>query len=225
MAKMSEVAPVTEHQLVQLASVALAVSRSENVPITAALQWLRRQVDDNQLPSRLFSLPMSPGEQIATWAPDGDKSQWSLIEKKAVERQVDADKMPTLAQSRYLHVEDVAKLAASADTSEACRAALLELVERRQLTPRSGPVPVPLGAVRNIDPAATPMTDTAGAPVKAAGKRWTPKCLDDLGRYREAHGTKAAAEKFGISDSRVRELLPREKSAPKGYSAFNPRLK
>ena len=55
----------------------------------------------------------------------------------------------------------------------------------------------------------------------ANGKRWTPEELDTLREYRAAHGTKGAAAKYGISKQRIRKLLPGEKPAPRGYSAFN----
>lgn len=57
----------------------------------------------------------------------------------------------------------------------------------------------------------------------AAGKRWTVQELESLRLYRAEHGTKAAAARFGISEQRVRELLPGEKQARKGFSAFNRR--
>lgn len=68
-------------------------------------------------------------------------------------------------------------------------------------------------------PAADPMPAVAGA------KKWTPERREELRAYREAHGTKAAAQWAHISEARVRELLPGDKPAPKGYSAFNPRAK
>ena len=42
-----------------------------------------------------------------------------------------------------------------------------------------------------------------------------------MSAYRAEHGTKAAAEHYGISEARIRQLLPREKPQPKGYSAFS----
>lgn len=50
--------------------------------------------------------------------------------------------------------------------------------------------------------------------------RWTPERLGKLKAYREKHGTKKAAEYFGITEARVRKLLPREKPKQRGYSAF-----
>jgi hypothetical protein len=41
-------------------------------------------------------------------------------------------------------------------------------------------------------------------------KRWTPDKLAELRAFRDEHGTKAAAKKFGISASRVRQLLQKE---------------
>jgi hypothetical protein len=43
-------------------------------------------------------------------------------------------------------------------------------------------------------------------------KKWTPEKLDDLRAYRDKQGTKAAARQFGISEARVRQLLPTEKT-------------
>jgi hypothetical protein len=40
------------------------------------------------------------------------------------------------------------------------------------------------------------------------GRKWTPKKLAEL---RDKRGTKAAARQFGISEARVRQLLPTEK--------------
>lgn len=41
--------------------------------------------------------------------------------------------------------------------------------------------------------------------------RWTDEALSELASYRKLHGTKKAADHFGISGARVRSLLPREK--------------
>lgn len=56
-------------------------------------------------------------------------------------------------------------------------------------------------------------------------KKWTPERLEELRAYREAHGTKKAAEWAKVSGARVRELLPSDKPAKKGYSAFTHRSK
>ncbi len=59
----------------------------------------------------------------------------------------------------------------------------------------------------------------------ASSVTWTPERLDELRTYRAEHGTKAAAEKFGVSGARVRALLPGKKSEQGGYSAFTHRPK
>lgn len=67
--------------------------------------------------------------------------------------------------------------------------------------------------------------ESAG-PVPA--KKWTPERLAELAEYRKKHGTKAAAERFGISPARVRTLLPSEKPArpaKKAHSVFTHRAK
>lgn len=52
-------------------------------------------------------------------------------------------------------------------------------------------------------------------------RRWSSEKLEELASYRKTHGTKAAAEKFQVSEARVRQLLPGEDTSPKGFSAFN----
>lgn len=80
-------------------------------------------------------------------------------------------------------------------------------------------------------PAAAQTTETAAPEVTAAvpvssvpangtAKRWDAVRLSILSAYRDAHGTKAAAEHFDISPARVRVLLPSDKPATKGFSAF-----
>lgn len=63
------------------------------------------------------------------------------------------------------------------------------------------------------------------AVVAGTPKTWTPERLEELRAYRGMHGTKKAAAQFGVAESRVRALLPGDKPAPKGFSAFNPRMK
>jgi hypothetical protein len=41
-------------------------------------------------------------------------------------------------------------------------------------------------------------------------KKWTDERLAALRAFRDEHGTKAAARKFGISEARIRQLLPNE---------------
>lgn len=71
------------------------------------------------------------------------------------------------------------------------------------------------------EPVETPAPPVAGVPAPQASpepvqaapavKRWTDEALAELAAYREKHKTKKAAEHFGISESLVRRLLPREK--------------
>ncbi len=51
--------------------------------------------------------------------------------------------------------------------------------------------------------------------------RWTDEFTAEVKAYRDAYGTKATAEKFGISSARIRAKLPGSKGVPKGFSAFN----
>lgn len=54
--------------------------------------------------------------------------------------------------------------------------------------------------------------DGGGRQLHAPGSPWTDDDLKRLAQYRKTHGTKAAAQEFGISQSRVRQLLPTNKT-------------
>lgn len=74
-------------------------------------------------------------------------------------------------------------------------------------------------SVQSAEPMQAPIDGPDGA------KRWTPALLEELRAYRAAHGTKQAAKWASVSEARVRELLPGDKPAHKGYSAFTHRAK
>lgn len=65
----------------------------------------------------------------------------------------------------------------------------------------------------------------AGSDAPGKGKVWTPEKLAELKAYRAAHTMPDTAAKFGISEQRIRQLLPRNKPKQKGYSAFTHRTK
>lgn len=73
--------------------------------------------------------------------------------------------------------------------------------------------------------AAAPAPVVAGSDAPGKGKVWTPEKLAELKAYRAAHTMPETAEKFGISEQRIRQLLPSNKPKPKGYSAFTHRMK
>lgn len=102
----------------------------------------------------------------------------------------------------------------------ASRAALKELhAERaRLLAVLDGKKP----PAQESSPAPTPesVAENRASSVPGNGKVWTPEKLAELKAYREKNSTKKAAEYFGISEARIRQLLPREKPKPKGYSVF-----
>ena len=55
---------------------------------------------------------------------------------------------------------------------------------------------------------------TAAMPAPVGGKRWTTERLAELKAYREAHTMRETAEKFTITEQRIRQLLPRPKANP-----------
>lgn len=72
--------------------------------------------------------------------------------------------------------------------------------------------------------APAPVADSASSE-PSNGRVWTPEKLAEVQAYRDAHGTKAAAEHFKVSEQLIRRKLPSKKPTPKGYSAFTHRPK
>lgn len=65
----------------------------------------------------------------------------------------------------------------------------------------------------------------ASTPPTVAGKKWTPEKLAELRAFRETHTMPQTAAEFGITEQRIRQLLPSEDVVKKGYSAFTHRIK
>ena len=93
--------------------------------------------------------------------------------------------------------------------------------------------------IPNIPPAFAAMAETATtvpvvmpaqtavtpAPVEAGGKKWNDEKLAELKTYREAHTMPETAVKFGISEQRIRELLPSKKAKAKPFAGLTHRMK
>ena len=57
-------------------------------------------------------------------------------------------------------------------------------------------------------------------------KRWTPEVVEELVTYHVIHGTKKAAEKYGVTPARIREVLRIRKPQPSANNTFpSPMLK
>ena len=69
------------------------------------------------------------------------------------------------------------------------------------------------------------LTDTNAVSVVTNGKRWTAEKLEELKAYRDAHTMPETANKFGITEQRIRQLLPRKKPKPTPFSGLIHRTK
>lgn len=72
---------------------------------------------------------------------------------------------------------------------------------------------------------AAPIVAESASNAPGNGKVWSPEKLAELKAYRAAHTMPETAKKFGISEQRIRQLLPSKKPKVKGYSAFTHRMK
>jgi len=51
-------------------------------------------------------------------------------------------------------------------------------------------------------------------------KRWTPEVVEELVAYHAVHGTKKAAEKYGVHESRIRAVIQNNKPQPTANNPF-----
>jgi hypothetical protein len=74
--------------------------------------------------------------------------------------------------------------------------------------------------------AARPLDGTYSASANGTTqKQWTAERLAELKDYRDKHTMKEVAAKFGISEQRIRQLLPKKKVAPTSNSVFTHRIR
>lgn len=70
--------------------------------------------------------------------------------------------------------------------------------------------------------------DSSAAPLDEGvsnGKKWTHEKLAEVAAYRKEHGTKKTAAHYQVTEQRIRQLLPGDRTKPKGYSAFTHHIK
>ena len=98
-----------------------------------------------------------------------------------------------------------------------------DTAEPQQTAPATDPAPLEADA---MTPSPAPAQNTATpAPEATGGKKWTPEKLAELKTYREAHTMPETAVKFGISEQRIRELLPSKKPKAKPFPGLIHRMK
>lgn len=83
----------------------------------------------------------------------------------------------------------------------------------------------PTTQAKQAEPQAAPVVAESSSHAPSNGKVWTPEKLAELKAYRLVHTMPETAKKFGISEQRIRQLLPSNKPKTKGYSAFSHHMK
>jgi hypothetical protein len=79
--------------------------------------------------------------------------------------------------------------------------------------------------LNRVPPAADTPREAQVFPKAIGRKKWTPEKLAELVAYREAHTMSETAAEFGITEQRIRQLLPREKPLTTHYSGLIHRSK
>ena len=79
--------------------------------------------------------------------------------------------------------------------------------------------------IDNADESQTEPSPEPRTPVVTTGKRWTPKKLAELNAYRESHTMPETAAHFGVSEQRIRQLLPVKKPKAKPFDGLVKHIK
>lgn len=103
------------------------------------------------------------------------------------------------------------------------RVPLSELKFKRESVERVAEIINTTAQTKAAPPAPIVADSASNAP--GNGKVWTPEKLAELKAYRATHTMPETATKFGISEQRIRQLLPSNKPKKKGYSAFTHHMK
>lgn len=103
------------------------------------------------------------------------------------------------------------------------RVPLSELKFKRESVERVAEIINKTAQTKAAPPAPIVADSASNAP--GNGKVWTPEKLAELKAYRATHTMPETATKFGISEQRIRQLLPSNKPKKKGYSAFTHHMK
>ena len=170
------------------------------------------------IPSEVTALPISDlGRILAGAMHDAKSDDENEAMRHAIERLKFEDVIKKAVYGGLLQPRDPSTslpVRMAAPTSVVTVADLAQFLADMQCSVRIG--------AAEAKPA--PVADSASnAP--STGKVWTPEKLAELKAYRAAHTMPETAKKFGISEQRIRQLLPSKKPKRPGYSAFTHHMK
>lgn len=132
---------------------------------------------------------------------------------------------------QYIQLREIAQRA------QAMQGALLNPLKVLIWADRNGAVQAPPQLIQGVaarikrqiaaQAVRTPAVANTAAPsppaaiaVETAALKWTPERLEELRKFKAANGTKATAEHYKISDTRVRKLAPTERPASPSFGGF-----
>lgn len=123
---------VSERHLLQVASIANAVARTEAWLPWEALVWLAQCVDDALLRASLHTRPTSAVEDVTSAGEIESKNVWQSLAARAKRNKVNRDPMPPAASTWYVHADDLAAFADGPGLSVDLRDALMTLASRHR---------------------------------------------------------------------------------------------
>lgn len=218
----------SQRHLITLAEIANAIAIARGTAGHDELRDLAQRFESGELTPPPLYPPHQPwqhgGDVSRMGTPTADPSGvWRMLFKKASQpHQSDKDAFshPPAASTWHMLSADVYALAQQPIWKTRAAAALRDLACRYSpdlLDERLAPAP------ETQQPAPVVAESAGNAPRSTTV--WTPGKLAEVRAYREKHGTRRAAEYFGVSEQLIRRKLPRANPTTKGFSAFTHRPK
>lgn len=221
------------YQLISVATVANTLARSRSIAGLESLQQLAEAVTSGSLCADLYT-PHDPcfngGNSDLIGKPTSNSHGiWRRLATKSAERykgDVDDFRYPSAASTWHLLADDVFEFANNSALNARAAAAMRELAIRykAELGDLQGDEVGPMTTRQKLQPYAAPEREAA-TPAPVNGKRWTTELLAEAKAYREAHTMPATAEKYGVSEQRIRQVLPSQKQKAKPFAGLIHRMK
>lgn len=240
----------SRRQLISVAEVANALALESDIAGLEAIQQLAEFAHQGKLCADLYpphQYWQHGGQSDLIGKPaDNSVQVWRSLSSKSVERHMsdkDDFNYPPAASTYHLLADDVFALLKRMPEPKSCQGnARLSRTPQGRVGIRPGQRTASNRSTSAADRVAAasaclsraPASPTTGRTARAGDGRQCQQCAEQwqgvdtgkAGRVEslfDKQGTKKAAEHFGISGARIRQLLPSDKPKQKGYSAFTHR--
>lgn len=238
-AKRAELLSLAEPQLLALYQAAMDAKREQEQRWAAERQAKREAKAAAQEAGRFYNLPNATAD-LAFWT---KMEYWSFEESialllnknpkavtwKAVQREIspsflDTPKGASAFLENYIRLWELGRRATAMQPPKLRPADVVAWARGVAVVSIPTELDLAFPGAASVAAVVSPESSRAVQRVATAstgtGRRWDAGELQELQEYRDKNGTKAAAERFGISTTRVRQLLPRAPASPRANDLF-----